>query len=219
MARNGEPPEPSDQDAIIASFVASLCLETRLDPRLPIMPTSANGKRSNPVPVSDDIDQALHQLAAVNIFIWRELDPLVRFCVPRLLKHGPEMHPDHLEECLRIAFNEYVLRGHRLLMRRTLRGVTTSLTEMTKEVFVPKSKEYGDYRERLRNNILFRMRDIGLWDFTEEPEKKSKNGGLFHAGFKITAGLILLAFHKHIYMPWSINHAQFTCALLARKGC
>jgi hypothetical protein len=132
------------------------------------MPTSANGKRSNPVPVSDDIDQALHQLAAVNIFIWRELDPLVQFCVPRLLKHGPQMHRDHLGECLDIASDEYVLKGHRLLMRRTLRGKTTSLNEMAQEVFVPKSKEYGDYRERLRDNYLFRMRDIGLWDFTEE---------------------------------------------------
>ena len=116
------------------------------------MPTSANGKRSNPVPVSDDIDQALHQLAAVNIFIWRELDPLVQFCVPRLLKHGPQMHRDHLGECLDIASDEYVLKGHRLLMRRTLRGKTTSLNEMAQEVFVPKSKEYGDYRERLRDN-------------------------------------------------------------------
>jgi hypothetical protein len=196
------PTESFDQDAIIATFVAGLCLETKLDPRNQ---------------VSDDIELALHQLEALKIFIWRELDPLVRFCVPLLLQHGRQMHAEHLQECLDLAFDEYTVKGHRLLMRRTLAGKTASLTEMAKEVFNPKSKEYGDYRERLRDNILFRMRDIGLWEFTEE-SGISKNGGLYHAGFKITAGPILLAFHRHVYITWAKQHAMFTYELLVRKG-
>lgn len=197
----GEGCEPPNQDAIIAAFVASLSLEAKLDPRNQ---------------VSDDIELALHQLETLKLFIWGALDPLVRFCVPRLLEHGPQMHSDHLNECLKVGFDEYVVKGHRLLMRRSLGGKFVSLTEMAKEVFDPQSKEYGDYRERLRDNVLFLMRDIGLWSFTEGTAL-SRKGKPFHTGFQITPGPILLAFHRHIYVPWSIRQAKFAVEFLDRK--
>ena len=189
-------------DAEIAAYVDSLSnLTARLD----------EGQVSQ-----DDLELAMHQLEALRTFLWGGIDPMVRFCVPRMLPHGPEMHPEHMEDCLKTGCDEYVVKGHRLIMRRSLDDSAVSLTDLAKEVFNPKSKEYGDYRKRLRENILYPMRDIGLWDYVEGETKKSKTGNDYHTGFRITAGPVLMAFHRHIYMPWSKRYAKLACKLVSR---
>jgi len=195
---------PQNHDAEIAAHVASLdWLTAKLD----------ESQVSD-----DDLELALHQLEALKVLTWGGVDPMVRFCVPRLLPHGPEMHPDHLEECLDIACDEYVVKGHRLIIRQYFQGKTASLTDLAREVFNPKTQEYGDYRKRLRDNVLYRMRDIGLWSYVEGNWKKSKNGNDYHPGFDITAGPVLMAFHRHIYMPWAERHTKLACKLFSRMG-
>ncbi|MER9387794.1 hypothetical protein [Mesorhizobium sp. M0435] len=198
----GGPPGPPDFEAEIAAHVASLePLHDKLDEK------QISGT---------DVELALHQLEALKAFTWGGLDPMVRFCVPRLLSHGPDMHADHMKDCLKVACDEYVVKGHRLIMRRFLQGAHVSLNDLAKEVFNPQTQEFGDYRKRLRENVLYPMRDIGLWDYVEGELKKSKNGNDYHPGFHITAGPVLKLFHRHIYMPWGLSHSKFVCKLLAK---
>ncbi|BCH05741.1 hypothetical protein MesoLj131b_77400 (plasmid) [Mesorhizobium sp. 131-2-5] len=198
----GGPPDPPDFEVEIAAYVASLkTLHDKLD-ESQISET--------------DVELGLHQLEALKAFTWGGLDPMVRFCVPRLLTHGPAMHPDHMKDCLEVACDEYVVKGHRLIIRRFLQGRSVSLTDLAREVFNPKSPEFGDFRKRLKENVLYPMRDIGLWDYVERELKKSRNGNDYHPGFDITAGPVLKKFHRYIYMPWGLRHAKVGCKLLAK---
>jgi hypothetical protein len=164
----------------------------------------------------DNPELAFHQLEALSVFTWGGIDPLVRFYVPRFLPNGPQMHPDHLEECLQIACDEYVVRGHRLIMRRYHAGKTASLNDLAKEVYNPKRPEFGDFRKRLRDNVLFRMKDIGIWDYVEGERRKSKSGNEYHPGYAITAGPVLIAFDRYMYIPWALRHGKVRRQLLAQ---
>ena len=199
-AGGGMPPG-DDLDTMISAFVAGLKLEEKLDPSHQM---------------TGNLELDLHRLEALRIYIWRELEQLVRLLTPLVVERGGEMHEDHMKDCLKIAFDEYVVKAHRLLLRRTLEGKTVSLTDVAKEVFITDLKEFGDFRARLRDNYLPRMRDIGLWSFEKE-HGVSKNGGDYHKGFKIQAGPILMAFHKHIYVVWAKQQTLFACQYLSRK--
>ena len=185
-------------DIAIAAFVESLHLETKL------------------LPDTDDFELAMHQLEARKLLVWGQLDPFVRFSLPLVVRNA-SIDPDELNKSLDQASDEYVLKGTRLIFRRTKEKKEVGLNELAKEVFNKKSKDYGDFRERLRENILYKMADIGLWSFTEEMGV-SKKGAQFHKGFKIVAGPVLLAFNRHIYMPWAIRHAEIACRLLKERG-
>jgi hypothetical protein len=199
-----EPPYSSgggnstDLDREIAAFVESLHLENVL------------------LPDTDDFELAMHRLEARKLLVWGQLDPFVRYCLAPILGGKPLPAAD-LEEALKQATDEYVLKGMRLVFRRTKEGKSVGLAEVAKEVFNPKSNEHGDFRERLREKVLYRMAEIGLWSFTEETGISNK-GTPFHAGFKIVAGPVLLAFNRHIYMPWAIRHAEIECELLKNRG-
>jgi hypothetical protein len=190
---------PTEHEAAIEAFVESLHLETVL------------------LPDTDDFELAMHQLEARKLLMWGKLDPFVRFCRPLLLKNGPALSAIELKANIDQAVDEYVLKGTRLVIRRSLDNEEVSLNELAKEVFNPKSKEFSDFRARLRDTVLYKLADIGLWTFTEEMATSKRTGKEFHKGFKIVAGPVLWAFHRHIYMPWSIRHAEFACRLLAKR--
>lgn len=195
---NGRGP-PGEHEAAIAAFVETLHLETIL------------------LPDTDDLELAMHQLEARKLLMWGQLDPFVRFCVPLLVTNGSKIAADELNASIDQAVDEYVLKGTRLVMRRSLDNKEASLNELAKEVFNPKSKEFGDFRTRLRDTVLYKLADIGLWTFTEEMATSKRTGKEFHNGFKIVAGPVLWAFHRHVYMPWSIRHAEVACRLLAKR--
>ena len=129
------------------------------------------------------------------------------------------MDPEHLEECLKIGCDERTIKAHKKLVRRGLARPPGSagLIELATDVFNPKTAEFKDYRDRLRDNILYRMRDIGLWHVGDVQMKQGKNGTPYHPGYVITAGPILMAFHKHILGPYTAWYQQFMSDLL-RKG-
>jgi hypothetical protein len=188
-------------EAAIAAFVASLDLQEKVDPEL-----------FN----SDDIELCLHQLEILRLFIWSKgLDPFIRFYARRFVRKGEKMADEHFEKCIDIANDEYAMNGTRLLIRRFLEGESVTLNELVENVFRPKSKDYSDYRKRLRDNILLQMEAIGLWSYTEEI-KTSKSGGSYHAGYHVTAGPTLLAFHRHVYIPLAKMQTKFACKLLAQ---
>jgi hypothetical protein len=191
----------AEEDTVLVPFIASLKQEERLDPA-PHM--------------TGNIELDLHRKESLALFIWRELEPVVRFYVPRFLPHGPQMDPDHLNESIDKAFDEYVMRAHRLLLRRTLEGKIVSLNEVVKEVFDPETEDYSDFRVRLRDNTLYLMRGLGLWNVEEDGERISKNGNPFHAGFRISAGPALMAFSRLVYVPWTIRQTIFFANYLSK---
>jgi hypothetical protein len=190
----------SNEDAVLQPFIASLKVEERLDPARYM---------------TGNIELDLHLKESVSLFIWREIEPIIRLYVRQFLPHGPQMDSEHLEEGLDKAFDEYNMRAHRLLLRRTLDGKTVALNEIVKELFAPETDEYSDYRARLRDGVLFRMRDLGLWN-VEEEERISKKGNSFHAGYRISAGPALMAFHRLIYVPWTVRQTLFFAAYLSK---
>ncbi len=190
-----------NEDAALETFIDGLKLEVRLDP---VRYMTGN------------FELDLHRKESVALFIWRELEHVVRFYVSRVLPHGAQMDPEHLEEGLKETFDEYTMRVHRLLLRRMLEGKTVALNEIVREVFNPKTDEYSDFRKRLRNNVLFLMRDLGLWNVEEEMLISKRTGNRFHAGFRISAGPALMAFNRLVYVPWTIRHTLFFAAYLSK---
>lgn len=143
---------------------------------------------------------------------WAGIDPLVRFFKP-LLEHGPEMDTEHMEECIDIACDEHTKKASSYIIRRTLEKKIVHLGELADEVY-NKPEDNREYRKKLRLNILYRMRDIGLWKVVEHDNLLGKNKVKYHGGFDITAGPVLLAFHRHIYMPHARRRTTVACKLL-----
>jgi hypothetical protein len=192
----------SDVDSKIAAHVATLReLEERLAPESQV--------------TTNNIELAYHQLEFLEQASWGGIDPIVQFCVPLILKHGPQMDPEHMTECITIGCDEFVKKASALILRRTFERRSVGLQEIVDEVYyIKKSAAYSDFRKKLKNNVLYRMRDIGLWNVIEHDDRISKNGVKFHAGFEITAGPVLLAFHDHVYMPYARRRAKVLCKLL-----
>lgn len=167
-----------------------------------------------------NVGLALHQLEFLRAYIWAGLDPVVHFCIPGLMLRDRAATGAFVTSRLKIACDEYTVKGSRLIMRRSLAepAETVSLSELAKEVFNPQSDEYGDYRRRLRDNIASRMQDIGLWNVVDLGRQRAGNGNEYHGGYEIGAGPVLLAFHQHIYEPYSIRLAKLTCDILSKKG-
>ena len=167
--------------------------------------------RLNPDQVSkDNFELALQELDGLRDFVWGGLDPLARYLVPRVLTRGNQIDAEHMRECLEIACDEQTIKGHKKLIRRTLAGKTVGLNELASDVFNPSSDKYDSYRKRLRDDILYRMKDIGLWDLAEVMMKESKNGGKYHPGYNISAGPVLMSFHKHIWLPYIRRYSKLT---------
>ncbi len=167
-------------DAEIAAYVDSLSnLTARLD----------EGQVSQ-----DDLELAMHQLEALRTFLWGGIDPMVRFCVPRMLPHGPEMHPEHMEDCLKTGCDEYVVKGHRLIMRRSLDDSAVSLTDLAKEVFNPKSEGVWRLSEALAREHP--VSDARHWPLglrrrrnQEVEDRQRLSHGLPHHGWPCSDGV------------------------------
>jgi hypothetical protein len=113
-------------------------------------------------------------------------------------------------------------KGHKKLIRRALEGETAeivSLQELANDVYNPKTQKTKneDYRDKLRDETLYPMADLGLWCFVEEI-KKSKAGNDYHAGFRISAGPVLMAFHKRVWLPYNEYYTKLAHILRAGDG-
>ena len=201
----GPSDDPQAMEADIAAHVSSLeALHARLNPDVHIS--------------SDNYELALQQLDGLRDFVWGGIDPLVRYLVPRIVKRGNEIDPEHLNECLEIACREETVKGHKKLIRRALdANKSAGLNELASDVYNPASKQYGQYRRRLRNDVLYRMQDIGLWVVAEIEMKKSKSGGKYHPGYNISAGPVLMSFHRHFWLPYAERYLRFACNLQQKE--
>jgi hypothetical protein len=172
----------------------------------------------DPASLSDDLELALLQLDAKKLIMWGVgLDAVIRRLVPTVLEHGPKMDEEHLDECIDIAVDEFTIKGHGLILRRSKEQKVVSLGEMTREVFSPEDKRHDEFRKSLRDDVMYRMRDVGLWSFREKNGLLSKNGEPYHAGWDLWAGPILLEFHRLVYMKWSLIYAETACKLIHAK--
>ncbi|MGY4600533.1 hypothetical protein ACVWXL_008279 [Bradyrhizobium sp. GM22.5] len=167
----------------------------------------------------DNYELALQQLDGLRDFLWGGVDPIVRLMTPCSEASGTAMQGNNMESWLDIACDEKTIKGHKKLIRRALEGETSeivSLQELANDIYNPKTqkKKNEDYRDKLRDETLYPMADLGLWRFVEEI-KKSKAGNNYHAGFRISAGLVLMAFHKQIWLRYSEYYTKLAHILRA----
>jgi hypothetical protein len=162
--------------------------------------------RMNPELSRNNEELRQQQIDALRDFLWGGLDPVVRLFMPLLVERGPQMHPDHLEECLDVACSEVIIKGHKKLIRRFLEAKPVGLGELANDVYnkVSQKAKNDELRKRLKNNAAYGMRDIGLWNVPDVNDKKSKIGGSYHPGYNISAGPVLMAFHEQVWMPFTV---------------
>ena len=163
---------------------------------------------------------AMQQLEGLRDFVWGGIDPIVRLFSPCIVASGAAMQKDKLEEWLDIACDEPTIKGHKKLIRRALEGEKAQivrLQELANDVFNPKiqEKRNEDYRNKLRNEVLYEMAELGLW-YSIQDIKKSRAGNDFHAGYQIFAGPVLMAFHKYVWLPYSEYYTKLAYNL--RRG-
>jgi hypothetical protein len=181
-------------------------LKTRLDPK--VLDTK-------------NYELGLQQLEGLRDFVWGGLDPVVRLYMPLLEKgRGIELYGENLESWLDLACDEPTIKGHKKLVRRKLEGSTAkkvSLQELANDVYNPKSqkKRNDDWRDKLRLEVIEPMGNLGLWMWFEEM-KTSKKNTQYHAGWEITAGPVLMAYHKHVWLPYTELYAAEAIALQLR---
>lgn len=147
---------------------------------------------------SNDPAIAIHELISRDVILWgKVLETLLR------AYHTGHKDNEALEEMLEIAFDERTQPLTRHILKETLRGKTVSLAALAERRYSSKNpRQAPNFRKLqiyLRNNTLWRMRDIGLWDVFEN---KSREQVL---GYSISAGPLLWLFHERIYFPWRMR--------------
>jgi hypothetical protein len=178
-------------------------------------------ERLDPAQVRWDNDElAMQQIESMRDFVWGGIDSVVRLLTPCIAASDAAMHENNLEDWLDIACDEHTIKGHKKLIRRALEGENAEivrLQELANDVFNPKTQENKneDYRNKLRDNTLYPMADLGLWHFIEEI-KKARTGNDYHAGFRISAGPVLMAFHKSVWLPYNEYYTKLAYNL--RRG-
>jgi hypothetical protein len=163
-------------------------------------------------------DLALQQLEGLRDFLWGGLDPIVRLYMPLEVKGGFELNEKQLEKWLDIACDEQTIKGHKKLIRRALEGTTAAivrLQELANDMFDPaaQTKCNDEYRDKLRNESLRPMADIGLWKWIEDIQISKNTGKEFHAGYEIYAGPVLIAYHKHVWLPYTEYYADLAAKI------
>jgi hypothetical protein len=186
---------------------------------------------------------ALQQIDALGDFVWGGLDPFIRFLAPLVVPSAQALDSEQMEEFLEIACDEYTIKGHKKLLRRCLdaegrviaggleaaeleSAACVSAQELADDVYAPKSDDGNDadvdapkkdkneaYRKRLVEDVMFRMRDIGVWTVPPVTLKKSKRGGQYHPGYSICAGPVLMAFNTHLWVPYQERYHALACRL------
>lgn len=158
---------------------------------------------------------AVTQLDGLRDFAWGGLDFIVRLYMPLHVLDGIKMPKKRLEALLDIACDERTIKGHKKLIRRFLEGSSAKkvgLQELANDYFNPKSQEKSnsDYRDKLRDDVLEPMAEIGLWQWIENLKVSSRTKASFHAGFEITAGPVLKEYQAQVWFPYAelLTNAQ-----------
>jgi hypothetical protein len=161
-------------------------------------------------------DLALQQLEGLRDFLWGGLDPVVRLYMPLEVKDGIKLDERSLEKWLDIACDEQTIKGHKKLIRRALEGTTAAivrLQELANDIFEPATTRNAEYRDKLREETLEPMADIGLWNWIEDIQISKTTGNEFHAGYEIYAGPVLMAYHKHVWLPYTEYYADLAAKI------
>jgi hypothetical protein len=161
---------------------------------------------------------AVTQLDGLRDFEWGGLDFIVRLYMPLHVRDGIKMPKKQLEASLDIACDEKTIKGHKKLIRRFLEGPSAKkvgLQELANDYFNPKSQEKknSDYRDKLRDDVLPHMADIGLWQWIENTKVSERTKVSFHAGFEITAGPVLKDYQAQVWLPYTELLANAQAAL------
>jgi hypothetical protein len=176
------------RDAPMAAMVAGLSLER-------IGALWEDGAR--------DIDVAIHELESRSIILWgAALEEFMR----AYLRHHPlgdlPLDDEELAERLEVAFDEATQPLTRYLLKTALRrDLPVSLSQLAARRYKPNTSSFRKLQRHLLRSTVYPMRDLCLWS-VEVQERVLSNGKTAIAHYRIGAGPALLAFHRHVYLPW-----------------
>jgi hypothetical protein len=148
--------------------------------------------------ISEDPELWPHQQDFLNKQIWPlGLDKL-------LVRYIPWAYPGvrNFDLARDRLFEEQNLPAAQYVLRHTLAGETSSLNELTDQIYDPKNDAYSGYRDLIKQNLLDEFKEIRVWDYEVIKREASVTGKEYIAGYKVSAAEALLLFHRHVYLYW-----------------
>ncbi|MGD9828000.1 MAG: hypothetical protein AB7E70_02950 [Hyphomicrobiaceae bacterium] len=152
---------------------------------------------------SEDIDLAIHELESRSIVLWG-------VALERFLKSYLRTYPlgdlaldeEEFEERFKVAFDEGTQPMTRHLLKTALAGGgPLSLAQLAARRYKPNTSSFRKLQRHMLRAIVCPMRDLRLWSVAVN-ERQLAGGKMAIAGYEISAGPALLAFHKLVYLPW-----------------
>lgn len=159
-----------------------------------------------------NIDVAIHELESRSIILWGvALDTFLR----AYLRHNPvgdlPLDDAELSERLEVAFDEATQPLTRYLLKTALcGGPALSLSQLAARRYKPNTSSFRKLQRHLLRSTVYPMRDLCLWS-VEVQERALHNGKAAIASYRISAGPALLAFHRHVYLPWRTRQLRAFC--------
>lgn len=180
------PASPSDRD--IELLAAELDLERQVQPLL--------------APGSPKLERALLELDSRSIILFgRTLDIFLRGYLRRFPLDNLPLSDGELDDLLEVAFDEGTQPLTRHLLKLSIDNAgPVSLAELARRRWPDAKSNLDDLRKRLKDEVLFQMRDLKLWDV--QIEERTVKGRSEIAKFKISAGSALLHFYKFVFVPF-----------------
>ena len=159
------------------------------------------------------IDVAIHELESRSIILWGAA--LDRFLRAYLLEHPTGDLPlddTELSERFEVAFDEATQPLTRYLLKTALcDGPALSLAQLAARRYKPNTSSFRKLQRHLLRATVYPMRDLCLWS-VEVQERTLNNGKTAIASYRISAGPALLAFHRHVYLPWRTRQLRAFCS-------
>jgi len=153
-------------------------------------------------PVSDDLSVAMLELESRAVVLRGEV--LKKFLVAYLERFPLSDMPleeKELEERFKVAFDERTQPLTRYLLQVSLRyGKGASLAKVAERRYKKDTPSFRKLQRHLLRAIAYPMRDLQLWRVDVE-ERTLRTGKSAIAGYAISAGPALLAFHQFAYLP------------------
>jgi hypothetical protein len=159
------------------------------------------------------IDVAIHELESRSIILWgAALEKFLRAYLQLYSVGDLPLDDAELSERFEVAFDEATQPLTRYLLKTALCGAPAlSLSQLAARRYRPNTSSFRKLQRHLLRSTVYPMRDLCLWA-VEVQERTQNNGKVCVASYRISAGPALLAFHRHVYLPWRTRQLRTFCS-------
>ena len=147
---------------------------------------------------SHDRSLAMQELDSCAVILW---GTVFDFCLCAYHTCGGlDLDKNGFQECRDIYFDERTQPLTRHILKQTLKGRVVALGELAEHRYRRNSQNFGKLTRKLRDDVLWRMRDIQVWS-VDVVNGTDRNGKKRVLCYKISAGPFLLSYHERVFVP------------------